>query len=82
MAVVGEDVILGHTALSDGHDLQSPAIEGDALVTVLSEYHLLAVAQDQSPVRLVLPVGNLGVRAIVEDHAVGQELHHGSTLMP
>ncbi len=82
MAIVSEDVILSDSVFSYSHHLQPPTIEGDSFVSVLSEYHLLAVTQNQRPVGLVLPVGNLGVRAVVEYHAVSQELHHGSTLMP
>ena len=82
MAVVRENVILRDAILPYGHDLQPPAVKDDSFVVVLSEYHLFAVTQNQRPVRLVFPVGNLGVGSVVEYHAVRQELHDRRAFVP
>ena len=71
-----ENVILSVAVLTYGHHLELHVLEHNALVPVPAEYHLLSPLEEKKSVSLVLPVGELGVGAVVEDYAVDEEFHH------
>ena len=81
VGVVHEDVVLGEAALADAHGADLLAVVDQAAVAVLAEDHLLAVVQDDRMVRLDGRIGQGLVRAVVEDHAVRQHLHHGAAVV-
>ena len=81
VGVVHEDVVLGKTALADAHGADLLAVVDQAAVAVLAEDHLLAVVQHDGVVGLDGRIGQRLVRPVVEDHAVGQHLHHGAAVV-
>ena len=79
--MVHQDVVNGVAVLADGHRLEGSVLQYQALVVVGAEDHLLAVAQDDGLVCTDLTRRDCGVRAVVENHAVGEHLAHRSALV-
>ena len=81
VGVMCQDIVFRDALLPYRHHLELQAVKHETLVPVLAENHFLAVAEDYGPVLPVRAVSNLGMRPVVENHAVGKHLHHGCAVV-
>ena len=78
MGVVHQDVVHRVAVFTDGDSLQLQSVEHETLIAVLTEDHLLAVAEEDGAFGTHLAIRDARVGAVVEDDAVYEHLRHGS----
>ena len=81
MCIMHQHVVDSVTILADGHRLEAETILNETTVHLLAEDHLLAMHEVDCAVRTIHTVSYIVVDAVVENHAVLQNLNHSATLV-
>ena len=81
MRIMNKNVFFSESALADMYDSYLLSVIYKTLVPVLSEYHLLSLAKDNGIVRLESRVRKVFVCTVVENDAIGEHFHNGTSVM-
>ena len=81
VSVVDEHVVDSVLAIIEAHGLQSKSLLHETHVAVLAKEHLLAMHEVDGAVGAYCLVGDAVVDAVVENHAVLQDLNHRAALV-